>query len=397
MNILYLTIKGIGLFPKHDLKEAKGDRPAKYTTPQSARDTAGPHKEDILMAKEVKKIGLNELELTNDDIFVRKSVNGFEKDDVVIVHETHSAMLLKDGKLQDTLEAGRYPLFELSKKFFGLVKEKTDTDVELIYVSKTAELLVRWGTPTQFTFRDPVTDYAVRVGASGEFGVKVKDPVQLYKVLIGAKQEFSIDDLRTRLRGRMLNEIEPAIAKAMREKQLSYTEFTEHKQEIAGDIKPPLGKLFEMSYGLEITYFIISNVVINPEDAAKIEAELDRRKQEKKAKEQKEAEREDYKWWVAEYERVKDKEFGREMLMRELESKDKEKYLEVCKIVGWNGNGGVSGKSFCPNCGHEYPAGARFCGNCGKPVGVWKVQCPHCGAENPSTNKFCGSCGKQIN
>lgn len=349
------------------------------------------------MAKEVKKIGLNELELTNDDIFVRKSVNGFEKDDVVIVHETHSAMLLKDGKLQDTLEAGRYPLFELSKKFFGLVKEKTDTDVELIYVSKTAELLVRWGTPTQFTFRDPVTDYAVRVGASGEFGVKVKDPVQLYKVLIGAKQEFSIDDLRTRLRGRMLNEIEPAIAKAMREKQLSYTEFTEHKQEIAGDIKPPLGKLFEMSYGLEITYFIISNVVINPEDAAKIEAELDRRKQEKKAKEQKEAEREDYKWWVAEYERVKDKEFGREMLMRELESKDKEKYLEVCKIVGWNGNGGVSGKSFCPNCGHEYPAGARFCGNCGKPVGVWKVQCPHCGAENPSTNKFCGSCGKQIN
>ena len=74
------------------------------------------------MAKEIKKIGLNELELTNDDIFVRKTVTDFGKDDVVIVHETHSAMLLKDGKLQDTLEAGRYPLFEIQKKFFGLVK-----------------------------------------------------------------------------------------------------------------------------------------------------------------------------------------------------------------------------------------------------------------------------------
>lgn len=155
------------------------------------------------MAKEIKKIGLNELELTNDDIFVRKTVTDFGKDDVVIVHETHSAMLLKDGKLQDTLEAGRYPLFEIQKKFFGLVKEKTDTEVDLIYVSKTAELPVRWGTPTQFTFRDPLTGIPARVGASGEFGVKVKDPVMLYKVLIGASREFSVEDLRNRLRARM--------------------------------------------------------------------------------------------------------------------------------------------------------------------------------------------------
>ena len=155
------------------------------------------------MAKEIKKIGLNELELTNDDIFVRKTVTDFGKDDVVIVHETHSAMLLKDGKLQDTLEAGRYPLFEIQKKFFGLVKEKTDTEVDLIYVSKTAELPVRWGTPTQFTFRDPLTGIPARVGASGEFGVKVKDPVMLYKVLIGASREFSVEDLRNRPRVRM--------------------------------------------------------------------------------------------------------------------------------------------------------------------------------------------------
>ena len=76
------------------------------------------------MAKEIKIIGLDELELTNDDIFVRKPVNDYSKDDVVIVAETHCAMLLKDGKLQDTLAPGRYPLFELEKKFFGLVREK---------------------------------------------------------------------------------------------------------------------------------------------------------------------------------------------------------------------------------------------------------------------------------
>lgn len=348
------------------------------------------------MAKEIKKIGLNELELTNDDIFVRKTVTDFGKDDVVIVHETHSAMLLKDGKLQDTLEAGRYPLFEIQKKFFGLVKEKTDTEVDLIYVSKTAELPVRWGTPTQFTFRDPLTGIPARVGASGEFGVKVKDPVMLYKVLIGASREFSVEDLRNRLRARMLNEIEPAIAREMREKNISYTEFTEHKQEIGAGIAPAIGKLFEDSYGMKITYFLIGNVVVNAQDAQKIEAELDRKKAEEQEKAKKEAEREDYKWWVAEYERLEDRKFEREMLMRELEAKDREKYLEVCKIVGWNGSGASSGKNFCPNCGHEYPAGARFCGNCGKPVGEWKVKCPFCGAENPSANKFCGGCGKPL-
>lgn len=348
------------------------------------------------MAKEIKKIGLDELELTNDDIFVRKPVNDYSKDDVVIVAETHCAMLLKDGKLQDTLAPGRYPLFELEKKFFGLVREKTDTDVVLLYVSKTAELLVRWGTPTQFTFRDPVTGIAVRVGASGEFGVKVKNPVMLYKELIGAQHGFGVEDLRNRLRGRMLNEIEPTIARVMREKQLSYTEFTEHKQEVGASIAPVIGKMFEDSYGLQITYFIISNVVINGDDAQKIEAELKRKRAEEEQKARKEAEKEDYKWWVSEYERLDDKRFEREMLMRELEAKDKDKYLEVCKIVGWQGGGSNSGKSFCPNCGHEYPAGARFCGNCGKPVGVWKVACPHCGAENPSGNKFCASCGKQL-
>ncbi len=290
------------------------------------------------MAKKVQLIGLNELELTNNDLFVRKAVDHLDADARVIVYETHCAILLKDGVLQDTLTAGDYPLFDKKRGLFKDHKIGSFT-VELIYVSKTAELQVFWGTPTPFELRDPLTDIPFRLGASGEFGVRVADPRKFYLKLIGADAHYTVDMLKQRLRGRMLGEIEPAIARAVKEQSLSYSELAEHKQALAEDLLPAVRKLFADGYGLEVTYFLIGNIVINEGAKYRIDAERARLRA---VKEQ-----------------------------------------EANKLV-------------CPQCGAPCTARDKFCAKCGAKLAPQKVFCTECGKENVPGSAFCSSCGHKL-
>ena len=342
------------------------------------------------MFKKPQKIGLDELEIQANKMFVRKNVDDMDVSATVVVEETHTAIIIKDGKMQETLSAGRYPLFDKKKGFFG-ISRRGDETVSIIYMSKTAELKGRWGTPAPFDFRDPVADIPISVGASGEFGVKIYDPRQFYLTYIGANKDCTVEDLAVRLRERVVNEIKPTLAKQMAEKRLSYYNLAEHTKEVADGIYPVLRDMVRRDYGLDMTYFLISNTMIKGEDKARIESIIEKRKE-------KLEERDDYRWWVAEYERLEDRAFEREKLMRELAAIDYEKYLEVCKIVGWKGEKKESkGGMFCPNCGAPYHSADKFCGKCGHKVGDWKVTCPKCGKENDSGSAFCSACGTKLN
>ena len=290
------------------------------------------------MAKKIQTIGLNELELTNNDLFIRKTVDDLNADARVIVFETHSAILLKDGVLQDTLSAGDYPLFDKKRGLFRDQKIGSFT-VELIYVSKTAELQVFWGTPTPFDVRDPVTDIPFRIGASGEFGVRVENPRKFYLKLIGADAHYTVDMLKQRLRGRMLAEIEPALARAVKEQKLSYSELSEHKRELAAGLLPAVRKLFSENYGLEVTYFLVGNIIVNEGAKYRIDAERAR--------------------------------------------------LRALKEKG-------EAKRFCPQCGAPASADDAFCAKCGARLAEEKRVCPACGRENAAGSAFCTCCGKKL-
>lgn len=343
------------------------------------------------MAKEPQKIGLDALEIQENKMFVRKNVDALEDSACVVVEDTHTAILIKDGKMQETLPSGKHPLFEKKKGLFGFT-HRTGETVSVIYMSKTASLKGLWGTPTQFDFRDPVADVPIKVGVSGEYGINIYDPRQFYLKYIGAHKDCTVESLAADMRERIINEIKPTLAKVMTEKKLSYYNLTEHVKEVATGILPVLQEMLRNDYGLDMKYFLIANVKISEEDKAKVERIIEKRKE-------KLEERDDYRWWVAEYERLEDRAFEREKLMRELEAIDYGKYLEVCKIVGWKpeGDGAVAGGRFCPNCGAPYGPNDKFCGKCGHKVGSWKVTCPKCGKENDSGNAFCSSCGAKLN
>jgi len=338
------------------------------------------------MARQQDIIGLDELEATNNDLFIRKSCTDLDKKAQVIVEETHCAIFIKDGEMIDTLSGGKYPVFDK--------KDKKVSRVDVIYMSKTAKLKAFWGTIHKLVLKDVQTNLTIEVGANGEYEVQIKDPRKFYLELVGADKNFNLDKLKERLQGRILNEIEPLIAQTMREENLAYYDLSEKRQIIANKIQPAISDMFERDYGLRLFSFIISKIFIPNEHIEKIERELEKRKQEEK--QEKTA-----KEYAQELERLADKEFERGLLLKKLEDGNYEKYLEVCKLMGWESNARVSEKSkkgagFCSECGQAHTATDKFCPGCGKKLVEEKSVCPNCKKEVAPGAKFCGNCGTRI-
>lgn len=339
------------------------------------------------MAKKQTIIGLDELEATNNDLFIRKSCTDLDKHAQVIVEETHCAIMIKDGQMIDTLSGGKYPIFDK--------KDKTVSRVDVIYMSKTAKLKAFWGTINKLILKDVQTNLTIEVGANGEYEVQIKDPRKFYLELVGADKNFNLDKLKERLQGRILNEIEPLIAQTMREENLAYYDLSEKKQIIANKIQPAICKMFERDYGLNLYSFIISKIFIPQEYIDKIEDELEYRKEEEKAEKT-------AKEYAKELERLADKQFERGLLLKKLEDSNYEKYLEVCKIMGWESNGhsekakATPTGGYCSECGHKYTSADKFCPGCGKKLKEEGNTCSKCKKVNAPDAKFCSGCGNKL-
>ena len=59
-----------------------------------------------------KVVFLNKSEISNDDLFIRKSISSINSDSKVIIDETHVAIVLKDGIALETIKPGVYKLLE---------------------------------------------------------------------------------------------------------------------------------------------------------------------------------------------------------------------------------------------------------------------------------------------
>jgi membrane protease subunit (stomatin/prohibitin family) len=361
-------------------------------------------------------IGLDELQLENNDLFVRLNVDNMSTDAKVIVQETHWAILLKDGKNTGVLEAGKHDIFDTVKRrgFFGTKEVKIGADrVELIYISRTCKLQVFWGTHDLLEMRDTITGIPFKLGAGGDFEVRVKNPSRFYAETVGSDKNYTLEDLKKRLQMRFLSEVEEAIAVSMKNLNLSYAVMSENKKSIGNSMLPVLKDMFD-EYGLEMIHITLARVMMDDKDKARIESKLREKELEekneierlKKKKEQEEEEakrKAEIKELAAELERLDDKQFERDLLLRKIDQEDHQKYLEVCKAIGWESGApkkadakvSVSGK-YCPHCGAEYTTGAKFCGGCGGRLPGYKVICPKCKAENPSGSKFCSECGEKL-
>lgn len=241
----------------------------------------------------------------NSELFVRESADNLHAKAQVIVPETHTVLLIKDGVVSEALAAGRHDIFDTENGLFRLKKDSDVATVDFVFISKSAKLPMLWGTATPIRTRDPITGVPVSIGINGELEFRVKTPKQFYLELVGADTEYSVDKLKKRLLTRLMTTVEPVVAEVMRAERISYTEFAEKKQDISIKLKEKIGEIFSAEYGLELCSFTVVGAIISDSDVMAIERKRD--------------------------------ELG--------------KNTEVC-----------------PTCGAIVSASAKFCAECGKPL-----------------------------
>lgn len=281
------------------------------------------------MAKIVKFTG------DNDELFVKQCADDLNATAQVIVPETHYALIVRDGAVSEALSSGKHDIFDTENGLFRIKKDRDVSSVDLIFISKTVKLMMKWGTPQQLKLRDAVTDVPVSIGANGEMEVRVTIPKKFYLELVGSDETYSVDMLKKRILGKLINSMGPALIKVMKERNLSYLDFDEHKAEIGEHLEKELAPMFEKEYGLEICSFIVSSLVMSDADIIAVE----RQRSTLKAK------------------------------------------GDLASVV-------------CMNCGATIASSAQFCPECG--AKQTERKCRKCGTTNPASAKFCYECGAKL-
>ncbi len=323
----------------------------------------------------------------NDVLFRKISIDSLDSNLSIIVSDTHNAIIVRDGIAYETLSAGRYKLCD--KKFNFMQNLDQAPFVDVIFVSKTARLNLLWGTTTQFDMRDPITNTSIKLGASGELEVQISNPRKAYLELIGQRESFDIDDLKERLQGRLLSEVQYHIANIMKGLKLSYDRLGEVLLPVSNAVLPHVAEMFEEDYGLKVYSFTISRVIISDGDIEKINKARDNLNRITIA--EKEAENK---------ERLDEKKYQREVDLKRLEREDYDRYLEVCKIIGWptgkKSAGAQESEKDCPNCGAKVKDTMKFCSVCGLELVKSKIKCPNCGKLITKDDMFCKHCGAKV-
>lgn len=323
----------------------------------------------------------------NSVLFVRVTDNVTDKNAMFEIPLTHVAYVIKGGGDGRMYKSGHYDVFDDKKE----VKEwKKGFSVDIVYMPKDTYVLIQWGTPDKVRYRDEASNKVVNVGARGQFAVSIYNHEQFFRKVVGVRQEFDLNDFKKRFSALVVNEFADTFLQVVSDEKLTYDQFDLKRKTIGENVGKILSAKFEADWGVSICDFIIEWFAISDEDTAAIEEAAAETQKQKKLKE-----------YLAELERLEDKQWEREKFLRQLELQDRSAYYEVLKIVGHptadQSIPASLGGSFCPNCGQAINRGDVFCSKCGFRVVKQHSVCPNCGRENEDNARFCSICGTKLN
>lgn len=318
----------------------------------------------------------------NEVLFVRVEDEVSGVDAMLEVPPTHNAIIVKGGGDIRYYKSGTYNVFDDKEE---VKRWKNGVSVVVIYIPKDTQVLIKWGTPNRLLYRDEASNKVITIGARGEFDVSVSNAEQFYRKVVGAKKEFNLGEFRKRFGETVATEFSDIFLKIVAEKKLTYDQFSMNKKLISKRMEEILNPEFESEWGLKILHFKIAEFDLNDADKEAIEEFAAEKQKQEKLKE-----------YLAELERLDDKQWEREKYLRNLELQDKSAYYEVLKVISSHPKSKEKNEFKCPQCGVEYKPVDKFCPHCGKHLSKEPIKCPECGRFNESDAGYCTQCGKKL-
>jgi len=353
----------------------------------------------------------------------------------LIVNNAQAAIFVKNGKIYDQFNPGRYTLttanIPLLNKLINLpFGDKSPFTAEVWYVNLISKLDNKWGTKTPIQIEDPEYGVVVPVRAYGQFGIKIGEPKKFFETIVGTAEVYTANKIVEYFTGKILASTQSIILKKVLKEKVSILTIAMNLDELSKSCSEALRNEFA-NFGISIVNFFVISINIPEDDPSVV-----------KLKEAKEL-------------AMKIKTVGKDIYQMERSFDVMGKAAEnpgtggdlIGAGIGMGmglGMGAGMGSQMgnvmgnmnvnpqnqqatknCPKCKNVIQVNAKYCNSCGteqsgikedvkelicdkcsKTSTVGSKHCIHCGDEfilckncgidNPESTKFCINCGKPM-
>lgn len=209
----------------------------------------------------------------NIDSLVWKSpIEDFNTSSVLIVPETHVALLVVNGNACDLFPPGRHiletPNIPLVKRIINIpTNGNTSFPCKVFYINKVHQMDITWGIPGEITLDDPKYQIFLHIGMCGNMNFRINDegarPFMLK--LVGFRDNFDSEEMISKFRGIIKKYVKSYISKIMNVGHVSYFDMNENLFEVSEVVKEQLIPLF-LDYGIDVLQFNIEAITVPDED-----------------------------------------------------------------------------------------------------------------------------------
>ncbi len=183
----------------------------------------------------------------------------------LIVHESQEALFMLNGQALDLFGPGKYSLTTQNmpelKRFIN--KKENDEEPfhsEVYFINKTEQMAIRWGTDSQVQYMDPMFNFPLSIGASGEMSLRVEDSRKLLVKLLGTEKVLTQENLVHYFRAFLMTKVKSYIAQTIKAEKINIFELDEKLQSLSEMLLQKLRPDF-MEYGISLERFFVMNVV----------------------------------------------------------------------------------------------------------------------------------------
>lgn len=198
-------------------------------------------------------------------------IEDFNTGSTLIVHENQEAIFFNNGQALDLFGAGRHVLetqnIPLIRSFLNLpTGGVTPFHCEVYFVNKVEQLAIKWGTDSKVQYMEPMYNFPISIGASGEMGFKITDTRKLLIKLVGTEKILTQQGIAKMFRAAMMTKLKSYLAQTIQAQSISIFEIDSHLEEMSSVMKDKLSNIFD-DYGVGLQQFFITNI-IRPEGEA---------------------------------------------------------------------------------------------------------------------------------
>lgn len=211
----------------------------------------------------------------NQTFIWKHPIEDFHMGSQVTVHESQEAIFFRDGQALDTLPYGRHTLetqsVPLLNKFYTLPTDPQQAfHAEIYFVNLVTQTGIKWGTPEKISVKVPDFGFYVKIGAGGEYNLRVVDSRRLLLKLVGTtsglkRSDFtSSDGTAGYFRALIIAEINTLLPQIIRQQKIDLLEPDKLFKPLAEGMRVAINHSLA-DYGLEMPEFLVTRI-ITPEE-----------------------------------------------------------------------------------------------------------------------------------